>query len=600
MRRTQLRRRAPRNGHGAAWFTIAAVVFCGYVAMLTTAAAARPSTPRLDGTTTPVEPCSELITMTGLPYGTHIVSAVDTPAANGAVAQCTVLMSAVDDSDPRGLPGDINISLQLPDDNWNGNYMAEGGGVYAGTLEPSPTDANVTAGYAVSQTDTGHEEDPFTSEWVIDPLGPVDGSEDINWNRVNDFGYLSLHYMAVDSKAVIDAYYGLSPKYSFWNGCSTGGRQGLSEAEKYPTDFNGILAGAPALDWTQFQAAQMWPQFVMNWSGDELPYCKESLVNSALQANCRDQDGKVDGVFDPRTCDVIAILKSLIGTSTACGTFTATDAKVVEEIWQGPRDSGSQADLAHGRQVWFGLEPGADMGSTPGLTMGATEGSDAGVGPQVGVPFVTSYDWWRNWIKRDQTWTFQDETYSQLWHDFRTVKQMFGYALDVGDPTDLRTFRDDGGKLLMWQGLADQLIFTGDSINFYNHALEDLGGINATETWFRYFLAPGVSHCGTPGAGSIAPTDPMQAVVDWVEQGQVPDTLAASGTINGANVTRPLCPYPDPDAVYTGGDPTQSGSYTCDGTAQIDDPAIPGPNGLDAKAAISTDRSLRPGHSRPT
>lgn len=138
----------------------------------------------------------------------------------------------------------------------------------------------------------------------------------------------------------------------------------------------------------------------------------------------------------------------------------------------------------------------------------------------------------------------------------------------IGTVTPCGTFKAAGGKLIMWQGLADQLIFTGDSINYYNHALAANGGIRDTESFFRYFLAPGVMHCGTPGPGSIAPTNPMQQVIDWVEQGQAPAVLNASGSINGQAVTRPLCPYPDPEAIYTGGDPDVAASYTCSSRPQ--------------------------------
>ncbi|MBV9805022.1 MAG: tannase/feruloyl esterase family alpha/beta hydrolase [Solirubrobacterales bacterium] len=511
-----------------------------------------------------------------LPDGGQVTSAADEPAANGLPAYCSVSITVPDASDDRGLPGDTNIFLTLPDDNWNGNFMAEGGGVYAGTATP-PTD-QLAAGYAASTTDTGHQEDPLTSEWVIDPLAPADGSDGINWNRVNDFGYLSLHFDAVESKAVIDAYYGLQPKYSFWNGCSTGGRQGLSEAERYPTDFNGILAGAPAVDWTKFIPSELWPELVMEWNGDNLAPCKEAAVNAALASHCPDQDGRIDGVFDPRTCNDLAILKSLIGTSTPCGTFTATDAKVVEEIWQGPTNSGAQSDLLDGQRVWFGLEPGADMGSVPGATLGGTEGSNDGVGPQVPVPFYVPVDWLRNWVHRDQTWQWQSEIAPQYFQDIGTSTSLFGSELDAADP-NLSAFRDAGGKLLIWQGLADQLIFTSDSINYYNQVLKAMGGVPATEQFARFFLAPGVSHCGTPGAGSIAPTDPMQAVVNWVEKGQAPDTLPASGTIDGASATRPLCPYPDPDAVYAGGDPNTASSYTCRSAEVLTDPWAVGSSG---------------------
>ena len=529
-------------------------------------AAAQPVSAR-----TPVEPCAQLSTL-ALPSGGHVTSATDIPAAGSTPAYCSVMILVVDNSDPRGgLPGAINIGVALPDSNWNGNYMAEGGGVYCNPITGPPTD-QLPAGYATSNTDCGHQEFALTSHWVTNPAGGL------NWNRIDDFGYVAMHLMAVESKAVIDAYYGLVPQYSFWNGCSTGGRQGLSEAQKYPTDFNGVLAGAPALSWPQFINAQLWPQLAMEWNNDELPPCKEAAVNAALQSHCRDQDGQVDGVFDPRTCNVIGILRSLIGTSTRCDTFTATDALVVQEIWQGPRFSGSQSNLVHGFPVWFGLEPGADMGSIPGLTLAATSGPNNGIGPQVGAPFIPTVDWYQNWLYQTPTWQYTQETYQQFWQDFVKSGQMFDYALGTDNP-DLRAFRDHGGKIIMWQGLADQLIFTGDSINYYNRVLYTMGGVRRTEQFFRYFLAPSVTHCAAPGPGSIAPTDPMQQVIDWVEHGHAPSVLDASGTISGQAVTRPLCPYPDPDAVYTGGDPNQASSYKCRNTIQATNPFYPGPRG---------------------
>src|SRR5207248_2189251 len=126
--------------------------------------------------------------------------------------------------------------------------------------------------------------------------------------------------------------------------CSTGGRQGLSEAQRYPADFNGVLAGAPAIDWTKFIVEQLWPQMVMMWNNDELPACKEAAVQNALAARCPDQDGQIDGVFDARNCDDIGILQSLVGTSTPCGTITQLDVDTIKAIWQGMRKSGSQSD----------------------------------------------------------------------------------------------------------------------------------------------------------------------------------------------------------------------------------------------------------------
>jgi len=537
----------------------------------------------------PAVPCSSLAGMSlpGLPGSDTATVTASEVAGSG----CQVAIEITDTADPRGgQPGMIGIDLTLPD-SWNGNYMAEGGGVYCGpaSFVTLAGDQWLAAGYAISQDDCGHTgfTNALISPWVTNASPPPA----LNWNRIDDFSYLAHHLMAVESKVVINAYYGAGAHYSFWNGCSTGGRQGLSEAQRYPKDFNGILAGAPALNWDQFMVAQMWPQLVMEWNGDYLPTCKEDLVNSALQAQCRDQNGQVDGVFDPRDCDVLGVLGNLIGTVTPCGTFTATDARVIQEIWQGPRLSGSQRDLLHGLPVWFGMEPGANLegaeangvavtfppgipgfpAGTTGIGLAAT--AQLSSGQWSGAPFVPSADWFEKWIKQDPNWVYTDETYQQYWLDFLRSGATFDYAMAADNP-DLHAFKAAGGKLIMWQGLADQLIFTGDSINYYNRAVAANGGIRDTESFFRYFLAPGVAHCGTPGPGSIAPTNPMQQVIDWVETGQAPAALDASGTINGQPVTRPLCPYPDPDAVYTGGDPNAAASYACIDQPRFTDPFL--------------------------
>jgi len=539
--------------------------------------------------TAPAKPCASL---TGLSLPTLPRHDTATVTANYVTGSgCQVAIEVTDTSDPRGgQPGNIGIDITLPD-AWNGNYMAEGGGVYCGpaSFVTLASDQWLAAGYAISQDDCGHtgSTDALISPWVTNSSPPPA----LNYNRIDDFGYLAQHLMAVESKYVIDQYYAVGAHYSFWNGCSTGGRQGLMEAQRYPDDFNGVLAGAPALNWDQFIVAQLWPQLVMEWNDDYLPTCKEDLVNTTLQAKCPDQDGQIDGVFDPRNCNVLGVLDSLIGTATPCGTFTSTDALVVQEIWQGPRYSGSQKNLLTGLPVWFGLEPGASMDGSPpgapaltfppglpGFPAGTTGFGMASTyqladGQWAGAPFVPTADWFEKWLTQDPSWVYTDLTYQQYWQDFQKSGQLFDYALATDSP-NLQAFKARGGKLIMWQGLADQLIFTGDSINYYNKVLAANGGITNTESFFRYFLAPGVGHCGTPGPGSIAPTNPMQQVIDWVEHGQAPTVLNASGTINGQSVTRPLCPYPDPDATYTGRDPTLASSYTCSRKVQLTDPFL--------------------------
>jgi Tannase and feruloyl esterase len=375
----------------------------------TTAATGAPAARAADAGT-PAVTCAAL---TGLPLPDlpgHDTAAVTAGYVTGS--GCQVVIEITDTSDPRGgQPGDIGIDLTLPD-NWNGSYMAEGNGVYCSpaSFVTLTGDQWLAAGYAISQDDCGHTGylNALVSPWVTNSSAPPA----LNWNRIDDFGYLAQHLTAVESKVVIDDYYRASAHYSFWNGCSTGGRQGLTEAQRYPADFNGILAGAPALNWDQFMAAQMWPQLVMEWNNDILPTCKENLVNTTLQAKCTDQDGQADGVFDPRTCNVLGVLRSLIGTSTPCGTFTATDALVIQEIWQGPRYSGSQKNLLTGLPVWFGMEPGANLAGAylpalgPGGGLGLATTYQQPSGQWAGALFIPSADWFQRWIKQNTNWVY--------------------------------------------------------------------------------------------------------------------------------------------------------------------------------------------------
>ena len=312
-------------------------------------------------------PCAALtgLSLPGLPGPDTATVSANEVSGSG----CQVAIEITDTSDPRGgQPGDIGIDLTLPD-SWNGNYMAEGNGVYcspAGFVTLA-SDQWLAAGYVISQDDCGHTgyPNPLISPWVTNSSPPPA----LNWNRIDDFGYLAQHLTAVESKVVIDQYYDAGAHYSFWNGCSTGGRQGLMEAQRYPRDFNGILAGAPALNWPQFIVAQMWPQLVMEWNNDYLPTCKEDLVTRRCRRTAPTRTARSTACSTHATATCSAVLDNLIGTVTPCDTFTKTDALVVQEIWQGPRYSGSVAQFADrpARLVWDGTGSRPRRGLRPDL-----------------------------------------------------------------------------------------------------------------------------------------------------------------------------------------------------------------------------------------
>jgi Tannase and feruloyl esterase len=381
----------------------------------------------------------------------------------------------------------------------------------------------------------------------------LDGSGRLNWPLIEDFSYRALHDLAVVGKAVTAAYYGTAAHDSYWNGCSTGGRQGLAEAQRYPTDYNGILAAAPAINWQKFIPAELWPELVMLQSGDFLPQCKfAAFQTAAINACDKVGDGVADGVIgDPLACKFDP--SSLVGTSTPCGTITAQDAAVVAKISDGPRTTG-------GDFLWYGLTWGASYG---GLANTATTGATT-----VGAPFPIALAHLGTWVQQNPpvslggTWdwtTLTSDQYDQL---FQQSVEMYSDVIGTDNP-DLGAFKNAGGKLVIWHGLADQLIFPQGSIDYYKRVESVLGGEGKTKDFARLFLAPGVAHCaGGPGA---QPDNPLNAVIDWVEHKKAPDELNGVIRNSGGAVTetRPICMYPSVAAYKGNGDVAQATSFVC-------------------------------------
>ena len=478
----------------------------------------------IDGGQQPVRSCSSLLLVT-FADGSKVTSAVDRAASDSTPQYCEVTVL---------IPDRINVIILLPDNNWNGRYQAVGNGVYAGTFQP-PTEG-LADGYVTSATDTGHQDSPFSGAWAWSPAG-------MNYALIHDFAFRANHEMAVKSKALIEAYYGRAPTYSYWNGCSTGGREGITEALRYPNDFDGILAKAPAINWSRFIPAEQWPAVVMNELGHFLPSCKAQAVPALVQQACDMTDGVKDGLWDSRDCKFDA--KSLIGGQTPCGAFTATDAVVIQKIWTGPR-------RANGGFLWYGLTPGSDFGSAPGLGLATTVSVDStGVDA---VPFLISNDWFKYFLHKDATWDWHTLTFGQYEQDFDRSVTGWDYDLGTNNP-DLTAFRNHGGKLIMWHGLQDQLIFPQGSINYFDRVVGRMGGLKATANFMRFYLSPNVTHCS--GGAGPNPPDLFSLVVKWREAGEGPGTLMAtlppgSGVNTSSQpMTRPVCLYPD-RVRYTG------------------------------------------------
>jgi feruloyl esterase len=411
----------------------------------------------------------------------------------------------------------VKIWLGLPTSNWNGRFLGTGGGGFLGG-NAAGVNQPVAQGYAAGATDTGH--DGGSGSFGLGADGRL------NWQSIRDNGHVGIHEMTVTGKALTEAMYGVAPRYSYFNGCSTGGRQGLMEAQRYPQDYNGIVAGAPAINWTKLMMQSLWGSVLMNAASNPVPQCKLAAVTAAAVAACDAIDGVKDGVIEnPKSCTFDP--KVLIGTSAGqCGAFTQADTDLIRKLWQGPtREDGSF--------LWYGMPWGADM--TP---LAATRGT-----PPQPQAFTFSVDWLKYFLTQNPQFdwtTITPAAYQRLWD--QSVEE-FGLVIGTDNP-DLTEFRNRGGKAIVWHGLADQLITAEGTMDYYKRVQLAMGGPEKTSEFIRLFLAPGVGHCG--GGAGPAPTGQLEALLAWVEDGKAPATLTATRRDQSGTVTRtrPLCQYP--------------------------------------------------------
>jgi len=480
---------------------------------ITPARTAETPPPPLFPNAAPVCSC-ESLTNVSLPNVT-----IDSAVVDPSDGSCRVTASVT--HPPAG--DRVRIFVGLPGTNWNGRFRGTGGGGFLGGSTNSLR-GPVAQGYATGATDTGHE--GGSGSFALDANGRL------NWQAIVDNAYLGIHEMTVVGKALTKAYYGTSPRYSYFVGTSSGGRQGLMEAQRYPDDYDGIVSACPAINWHRFLPADLWPQVVMVAAKNYVPRSKLEAATAAAVAACDALDGVTDGVIeDPSRCDFDP--KALVGTRVGVDTFTDADAEVVRKIWEGPRGQ-------DGSFLWHGLARGTDL-----FALAGTRGS-----PLTGQPFGIPLDWFRYFLVQDPKWdltTLTPAGFELLWK--QSVEQ-YGAVIGTDDP-DLTRFRDRGGRIIIYHGLADQLIPAEGTIDYYKRVQQRMGGAGKTAQFARLFLAPGVDH-GFRGPGAT-PVGQIEAIVRWVEAGQAPGKLLAERRDPNGRVigTRPLFPYPQ-TAKYQG------------------------------------------------
>jgi feruloyl esterase len=420
---------------------------------------------------------------------------------------------------------DIKIELWMPATGWNGKYEAVGNGAFSGAIAYPAMVAALARGYATSSTDTGHAGGSASFA-----LGHPE--------KVIDFGWRAVHEMTAASKTIIAAYYAAGPKFSYWNGCSAGGRQAMKEAQRFPADFDGIIAGAPGLDWTgrAAQAVRVAKTLEKNESA-RLPPAQAQLLHRAVLQACDALDGLKDGLIaDPTQCTFDpAVLQCKGSDEAAC--LTSAQVETARLIYSAGVNPRTQREIA-------GLAPGSELGWTQlGWTASAR---------------TTGLDQFRFIVFGDPGWDIQKSNFES---DIARADATDDNIINALDP-NLKPFVDRGGKLIQYHGWSDPQISPGNSTQYYSRVLEALGGAATIRNAYRLFMAPGMGHCsGGEGPNTF---DMVGALERWVEQGKAPDLILASHSTNGVvDRTRPLCPYPQV-AVYKGtGSTDEAANFVC-------------------------------------
>jgi hypothetical protein len=439
---------------------------------------------------------------------------------------------------------DIYFEVWLPAAGWNNKFLGVGNGGFAGAISYASLASNLKRGYATAATDTGHEAQGTDATWAFK-----------HPEKVTDFGYRAIHLTATTAKTIVETFYGQPPHRSYFDACSDGGREALMEAQRFPEDYDGILAGAPANYWTHLLASgvdigkTMYSNPAAYFSDIKLP-----AIHAAVLAACDASDGVKDGVInDPPSCHFDPAVLLCQGRETrAC--LTAPQVASLKKIYQGGRD-------AHGRQIFPGLVPGAEEGPGgwgPWVVGQAPGQSSSGA-------FVENY--FRYIVFEDPAWTIVS---ANVDHAVQTADEKTAHALNSVDP-DLSRFSARGGKLIMYHGWNDPAISAFNSIDYYRSVSSTMGA-EKTAAFLRLYMAPGMQHCvGGPGPsyfGQLGVPAPKgtdhgiyTALETWVEQESAPTEILAGNAEQ--TTTRPLCPYPQIAKYKGSGDPNDHNNFTC-------------------------------------
>jgi feruloyl esterase len=466
-------------------------------------------------------PCTSLAALS-LPDTTitlaYAVGANQWNSPNPAFCRVTATLKPTSDSD-------IKIEVWMPEADWNGKYLAVGNGGWSGAINERGMLGALQLGYATSSTDTGHE----GSSAAFALHHP---------QKLIDYAYRSEHEMTVKAKAIIAAYYAAGPRLSYWNGCSAGGKQGLQEAQRYPQDYDGIIAGAPAANWIGRATQSIWvAQAVHKDAASFIPPGKYAYLHGAVLAACDALDGVADGVIEnPQRC------------------------KFDPKIWECPSgvdrpDCLTPPQVEAARKIY---SPSVNPRTKRRLYAGLYPGSELGWGTWGGLkPLSIGFDYFRYVVFEDPDWDFRKLNFDS---DVALAEKLDANRINATDP-NLQPFFARGGKIIQYHGWSDPQISPGNSVDYYQSVLEHLGAGEVSRS-YRLFMVPGMGHCG--GGDGASSFDMVTALEKWVEEKHAPERIIASRNRNGRpELTHPLCPYPQ-TAVYQGkGNTSDEANFVC-------------------------------------
>ena len=476
------------------------------------------------------DPCGDLALLQLIDM--RITSAEQMPAGDAEPAHCRV--TGV-------IETEINFELLLPEE-WNGRFMMGGGGGYVGTVQNqaqslySEGGTALERGYATVGTDTGHTGTGTEAGWALN-----------NPQRRENFGHRAVHLTAEAAKSIISHYYDRPPDYSYFLGCSRGGGQAMMESQRYPDDFDGLVAGAPAYYWTAFTAGFVQTQQAVYPSGNlSTPVVtsqNRQLLAAGIDAACDELDGVDDGILnEPRACGFRPeSLPRCADEEAAADCVTSAQLAAIQAVYDGP--------TSNGEPLFVGFPLGGEN-DPGGWDRWITDASDSAT-----LHHAFGTELYKHFVFDDPDWDYTTYDFSTWQKDTAST----GAILDAID-TDLTALRNAGGKIIFWTGWSDAALTALGTIAYYEEA--ETRDPDVRE-FGRLYMMPGVLHCGGgPGPDRV---DWIEAIRAWVEDGQAPRRLVAA-TRDDSGVTtmsRPLCPYPEV-AVYDGeGSPDTEGSFSC-------------------------------------